>query len=51
MPKFALRPVEDEEFLESPMLLDKEFDDEAILTQPQGILFLLTDDPQHFNVT
>ena len=36
---------------ELSVLLDKEFDEEALLEEPEGILFLLTDDPHHFNLT
>ena len=50
MPKFALNSNPGDAIAESSMLLDMEFDEEAVLSEPEGILFLLTDDPHHFNV-
>lgn len=45
------RTTLDEEFTESSMLLDKEFDEQGVITEPHVLLFLLTDDPHHFNLS
>ena len=37
--------------LEVSALLDEEFDEQEIFMEPDKILFLLTDDPNHFTLS